>query len=294
MPVQAYPTVLSPLIGIVILNWNNAPDTIECLDSVLKLSYAPFTVLVVDNGSTDDSVIRISASHPEIGILKTGKNLGYSGGNNLGIRHLLDKDAKFILLLNNDTKVEPDMLTELLKVAESGLNVGMAGPKVLLEGRKDTLFAAGSLVHWSRGEIEHRGMFSRAPGSPAPEREEPEGVDFLAGCGLLVSARFIEKAGGLDERYFLNYEDVEWGIRARRFGFEVFYAPRAILTHKVSASLGESSAANTYYMTRNASISFGGMVLDLPVGLRQVIQIMLDPPISNRMSIRPKYRTSLY
>lgn len=243
-----------PLVSIVILSWNNSQDTIECLSSVLGLSYPNYSILIVDNGSTDDSVRKIRDRYADIEIIETYTNLGYAEGNNVGIRHAIRSKADYILVLNNDTLVETNMLTELVQVAESNLDVGMVGPTMYCTSPNDRLFAAGSFVLWRQGSLNHRGMFE-LPGSYV-SRSNPELVDFIVGCGVLVSRIMIEEIGLLESKYYLNFEDVEWGVRANRNGFKVLYAPKAIMWHKVSATLGLASPANTYYMTRNALLFF--------------------------------------
>jgi GT2 family glycosyltransferase len=246
--------MLSSLVSIVILNWNNPQDTIECLHSVLSLNYPNFSTLVVDNGSTDDSVSKIKDNYPDIEIIETNKNLGYAEGNNIGIRHAIQSGADYILVLNNDTIVETNMLMELVRVAESRLDAGMIGPTIYCTNPNDKLFAAGSFVLWRQGDLDHRGMFE-LPGSYV-YGNNPELVDFIVGCGVLIPRSVVEKIGLLESKYYLNFEDVEWGVRANRYGYKVFYAPKAIMWHKVSATLGQASPANTYYMTRNALLFF--------------------------------------
>lgn len=240
----------SASVGIVILNWNNAPDTLACLESVSGLDYPNYYPLVVDNGSTDDSVDKIRANYPHVEILETGSNLGYAEGNNVGIRHAMQAGADYVFILNNDTLVAPTMLAKLVQVAESSPDIGMVGPTMYCTDPPNRLFAAGSFVLWKVGNLYHRGMFQ--PPGPYTKVQNPEPVDFIVGCGVLVRRQLIEVAGMLDPLYYLNYEDVEWGIRAHRYGFQVLYVPQAIMWHKVSASLGQASPANTYYMTRNA------------------------------------------
>lgn len=244
-----------PRVVIVILNWNNAPDTIGCIESVSKLNYPNFSILIVDNGSNDGSVACIRSKNPGIDILELETNIGYASGNNAGIKHAIEAEADYIFILNNDTLVSPDLLAELVAVLESRPKIGMVGPTMYCTDPQGTLFAAGSKVLWNQGNIEHRGLFQPAKQfNKYMMKNEP--VDFIAGCGVLVSRRLIEVAGVLDPAYYLNYEDVEWGVRAWRYGFEVWYAPQAIMWHKVSAVLGRGSPANTYYMTRNALLFF--------------------------------------
>jgi GT2 family glycosyltransferase len=241
-----------PSVTSVILNWNNAVDTIECLESVSRMSYSNCRTLVVDNASTDQSVAQIRAAWPNVEVLELGRNLGYAEGNNAGIRHALKDSPKYIFILNNDTLVSSDVVTRLVQVMEGDSRIGMAGPKIYCTDPADRVFAEGSFVLWNRGSIEHRGMFQ----GDTPSHAVVEPVDFLVGCGILVRRDLIERIGLLDANYYLNYEDVEWAVRARRAGFYVLYVPTAVMWHKVSATLGRGSAANTYYMTRNALAFF--------------------------------------
>jgi GT2 family glycosyltransferase len=177
-------------------------------------------------------------------------NLGYAEGNNVGIRHALAQQPDYIFVLNNDTLLEPTMLTHLVQIAETDTTIGMVGPKMYCTEPRDKIFAAGSFVRWWEGELEHRGMFQTEIVENL--QGQPELVDFITGCGVLVRRKLIEKIGMLDHHYYLNFEDVEWAIRAWRNGYQVIYMPQAVMWHKVSATLGQGSAANTYYMTRNA------------------------------------------
>lgn len=244
----------SPLVAIVVLNWQNAPDTLDCLNSVTKLSYDNYHTIVVDNGSKDDSVKQIQSAFPEVNLIALPDNLGYAAGNNAGIRQGIKQGADYIFVLNNDTLLAPDTLQKLVSVAEKNPQVGMVGPKMYCYQPDDMIFAAGSVIEWRKGDIFHRGMF--IADEIWSDNIAPEPVDFITGCGVLVRRELIETAGPLDLSFFLNYEDVEWCVRARRMGYEVWYTPDAILWHKISATLGEASPANTYYMTRNALFFF--------------------------------------
>ncbi|HNT23470.1 MAG TPA: glycosyltransferase family 2 protein [Anaerolineales bacterium] len=243
-----------PYVIVLILNWNNPQDTIVCLESVTKSDYPNFSVVVIDNGSTDNSVTMLRQSFPNLDIQELHSNFGYAEGNNIGMRYALSKRADYLLILNNDTWVAQDMLNELVKYAVAHPAAGMVGPKVLCGMGKDILFASGSFINWHKGEIMHRGMFQV---EDQPSLSNPEDVDFIIGCGVLVSKALVTSVGMLDARYYLNFEDVEWSIRAKREGFAVVYVPKAKMWHKVSASLGLASPMNTYYMTRNALLFFG-------------------------------------
>ena len=227
-----------PLVYIVILNWNNAPDTIECIQSLRKSHYQTYIPLVVDNGSANGSLEEIRCRFPSIDVIELEVNSGYAAGNNAGIQHALKKGADYVLILNNDTLVAPSMIGELIKFAESKPSAGMVGPKMYCANLDDTIFSTGSFIEWAKGKTYNRGMFQRA--TKVKDPAAPERVDFITGCGVLVSRNFLEAAGGFDPVYFLNYEDAEWGLRAWRLGFEVWYTPSAIMWHKVSGTLGQS------------------------------------------------------
>lgn len=239
-------------VTIIILNWNNAADTLECLESVFQLDYPNYHVLIVDNGSTDDSVSRMRAQYPELEILETGANLGYAEGNNVGIRRALESDSDFICILNNDTLVDPAFLTVLVSAMMVDTTIGMVGPKTFFHEPRDMLFSAGCTIDWLRGEVSHRGILQRDGDNTVAEFARTEDVPALAGCGVLVRSAAVQSVGLLDPTYFLNFEDIDWCVRMLSQGFRIRYVPTAILYHKVSASLGQDSPANAYYMTRNA------------------------------------------
>jgi GT2 family glycosyltransferase len=211
-------------------------------------------MIVVDNGSTDGSASRIGTAFPEVEVLELDANLGYAGGNNVGLTYALAVGADYILILNNDTLVHPSMLAELIAIIEEFPQIGMAGPTMYCVDPANVLFAAGSFIHWARGSLRHRGMFE--PATRYAQITQPGPVDFIVGCGVLVQRKVIEAIGGYNPAYYLNFEDVEWGVKAWQAGFEVWHVPQAMMWHKVSATLGRASPANTYYMTRNALLFF--------------------------------------
>lgn len=245
-----------PKVTVVVLNWNNAPDTIACLDSLYRVRYRNMEIVVVDNGSTDESLILLREACPGIELLETGENLGYAEGNNVGIRHALASQPDYVCVLNNDTEVAPDFITRLVEEAETDAAIGIVGPKMHFFDPPDMVFAAGSLVKWDEGKVEQRGIWQRENVVGPLYADGPEDVDFIVGCGVLFRREVLERIGLLDDRYYLNFEDVDICVRARRAGYRVRYTPHAMLYHKVSATLGQGSPQNTYYMTRNALLFF--------------------------------------
>jgi len=239
-----------PIVAIVILNWNGYQDTVACVESCLLSTYQSFHILIVDNDSTDNSEGLLRQRFPDLEILQTGSNLGFAGGNNVGIRRALASGADYVWLLNNDTIVAPDALTELVKVAESAPRAGMVGSKVLLHGEPDKIWFAGAFWTSDGANIHHRGFGEDDVG----QYDEPCKVDALTGCSLLVRTELIKSIGLMREDYFLYSEDADWCRTAAEHGFDLIYAPAAKVWHKVSCSVGNSSSRQWYYYTRNACL----------------------------------------
>jgi GT2 family glycosyltransferase len=248
--------LMAPRVVIIVLSWNNAPDTLACLESLSEIDYPNYTVLVVDNGSTDDSVVQIRTHFSEIEVLEVGSNLGYAEGNNVGLRHGLKGESDYLCVLNNDTILAPGCLEALVEEAESSPDIGMVGPKMYFYEPSDMVFAAGSIIDWRRGRLVHRGIWQKESETGPLHSDAAEDVDFIVGCCILVRRDLLESIGLLDRRYYLNFEDVDWCVRARQARYRVRYTPKALLWHKVSASLGQASPRNTYYMTRNRLLFF--------------------------------------
>lgn len=241
---------MKPVVFVIILNWNGYQDTVACVESCLQSTYLAFQILIVDNGSSDNSEPLLRQRFPDIEILQTGSNLGFAGGNNVGIRQALASGADYVWLLNNDTIVAPDALTELVKLAEGAPRVGMVGSKILFHGQPSTIWFAGGFWTPDGGNFLHRGFGEEDAGL----YDTPCGVDFLTGCSLLVKTGLIEEIGPMREDYFLYWEDADWSRRAVESGWELWYAPVARVWHKVSASAGNRSARQWYYYTRNACL----------------------------------------
>ncbi len=239
-----------PSIWIVVLNWNGLNDTVACLDSLRHLRYANRRVIVVDNGSTDGSVaaLRCAATAPAIEIIEAGKNLGYAGGNNLGIRYALDHGADFVLVLNNDTTVDAMLLDELIAAAERNPAAGCFGPWIFYMRDSDRLW-------FTRSEWDHAVSAFTTPGKGRLVSElarEPTSTEYVCGAALFFRASVVRQIGLFDERFFLVYEDSDWCFRARRTGLECVSVPLARVWHKIGTSFGsEASPLRTYFSARN-------------------------------------------
>lgn len=240
---------MMPKIFTVVLNWNGSGDTIECVESLKKVVYPNHNILIVDNGSTDGSESILRSLFPDIEVIQTGANLGYAGGNNIGIRHALERGADYIWLLNNDTIVDSRCLKYMVCAAEAGDRVGMVGSKIYYLDSPETIWFAGGKVDLGRGGLtSHIGMGLKDEGL----YDEPAETDYITGCSILARREMIDDVGLLDENYFLYFEDSDWCLRARKNGWKLLYEPRARLWHKEGARESEGySERFIYYSLRN-------------------------------------------
>jgi GT2 family glycosyltransferase len=207
----------------------------ETLDSVLQMTYQNFNVIVVDNGSTDRSQEAVRDRYPSITLLENGKNLGFGEGNNVGIRLALDHGADWIFLLNNDIKVDPDLLTELMKVAPTDDRIGLLAPKIYYYSEPNKLWYAGGKINYWTGIVFHRGLREEDRG----QYDQIVDTEYVTGCAFLVKRKVLEIVGMFDPIFYPIYsEDADLSERTRRTGFRLVYVPQAKLWHKVSAFSG--------------------------------------------------------
>jgi GT2 family glycosyltransferase len=237
-----------PSVIIIVLNWNNGADTIACLDSLAKLAYANKDVLVIDNGSVDDSVAAIRTAHPQITLIEAGDNLGYVGGNNLGLEYARGQSADYALLLNNDTEVAPDFLNLLIESIEADPSVGITGPMIYYFNQPEVIWSAGGAIDWQQGTTQMMGLNEVDKGQFG---QSPYFVDFVTGCALLINISLVEQVGSLDPRFFAYFEETEWCVRVSRNGYKILQVPAAKIWHKISPVAREASPQVHYYMTRN-------------------------------------------
>ena len=233
---QKFPKTL-----IVILNWNNAPDTIKCLDSLKQIDYPDYEILLIDNASTDDSVKEIHKFFPEIEIVINKKNIGVSGGRNVGIDIALARmndnssdTPHYILFLDNDLIVEKTFLKEMVSVAVSNPGIGVLGCKIFFLDKPDTIWATGGILNFSKGTTVLRGMYELDQGQYDNICE----VDYAVGCTFLVTKEALKIVGHFDTIFGIYCaEEIDWCIRARQKGFKVMYIPSAKVWHKISQTI---------------------------------------------------------
>lgn len=242
----------------VILNWNNLPDTTECIESLRCLDAPLDRIIVVDNASTDGSAQYLRDAIPEVTILDNSQNLGFAGGNNVGIRYALEQGAERVLLLNNDTVVSPSFLQELTRAMDRDSSVGIAGPKIYFYSHPKRLWFVGPKRSWLFGRPLQLGHRAFGQQDNADEQcGDVRSVGFLTGCALLISRKVIETIGPLDETFFAYFEDADFCLRASEAGFKLVYVPRATMWHKdalPSQCEGVRSLLWLYLGTRNTLV----------------------------------------
>lgn len=232
-------------IGVVVLNWNNGDDTLNCLSNLLECAPPPQHVVVVDNGSADDSLGRIrdwrqhrAANVAQwLEVIAAGANLGFAAGSNVGVRYLLESTAvTHILLLNNDATVSRSFFNDLKTVVWQVPDAGIIGPTILEAGDRSKVWYAGGVEYPFRALVKHT---VAVPASP-----EPRDTDFVTGCAMLMSRPLLEAAGVLPECYFPAYfEDGDYCHRALDAGYRVIYAPQPVAYHKVGSTVRAADIA---------------------------------------------------
>src|SRR5829696_3151202 len=239
---MTYNRSVSPFIYVILLNWNGWRDTLRCLGSVDRLEYPNYRVLIVDNRSTDDSVGRIRAARPELPIIQTGKNLGFAGGNNVGIRYAFRQGAEYVWLLNNDTVVDSRSLTALVELAEEDPRVGVVGSVLYHMDEPDKVQVwGGPRVYFWYGIVRNR----EAPSYGSE-------LQHIAGTSMLIRKALIEDIGTLDERYFMYWEDIDYGFKARNNGWKLKTAAASVVWHKGSASSSKNLPIMDKYFNASA------------------------------------------
>ena len=230
---------------VVLINYNNANDTLDCVQSIHN-STIDISVIIVDNASSEEDYSKLKLIQNDILIIRSRHNLGFAGGNNLAIKYVIDNynNIQSFILLNNDTVVEPDMF-RLLKAKDDSKSIVV--PKMLYYDDKNTIWYAGGYFNKWTGKAIHYGFNMKDY-----ENDNNEVCEFATGCCILIPIDVLRKIGYLDDSYFMYCEDTEYCLRAKKAGIEIRYIHDAKLYHKVGrTSGGEESSFCLYYMTRN-------------------------------------------
>jgi hypothetical protein len=239
------------LVAVVVLNWDQEQDTAECLQSLRSVSGIALRIVLVDNGSKSGESDRLAQGFPEVEVLPLAENRGFAAGNNIGMAHAAAFEPTHILLLNNDTVVDPGFLVPLLG-ALGTQGIGIVGPKILYHAEPERIWFAGGEINWRTGKQYHLGAGEQDRG----QRDGFRDVDYVSACCLMAPSWVFNSVGQLDERYFIYYEETDWNLRARAYGLRACYVPQARIWHKVSRAMGTASALSDYYYARNRLLFF--------------------------------------
>ena len=223
-----------PFVAAVVLTWNDRDNLEACLESLGHLDYPALEIVVSDNGSTDGSLEMVRDRFAEVTLIENGRNLFWSGGNNVGIEYALSTEAEWIILLNNDIEVDPHFITALVEEGEAHPEAGLLGPKIYYADSPRLLWYAGGEVNLWKGMIRHRGIREIDRG----QYDEPVETDYVTGCALMMRREVPELIGLLDPSYIAYAEDTDFSLRARAAGWTLRYVPGAVLWHKIGAAWG--------------------------------------------------------
>lgn len=242
-----------PSVAIILVNWNGYEFTAGCLRSLKGVEFPGYKVILVDNASQNEEGSRLKNDFPEIDLVENSINLGFAGGNNVGIRKALEEGYSYVMLLNNDTIVETDFLSQMLGKFQNNPTLGIVQPLIFfLHDRKQIWSAGGKWKQgWcrsiTRGDRKYNAQYQ------AKDRD----LDWATGCCMLIASKALLKTGLLNESYFTYFEDVEWSLRFKEKGFDIELAAEAMIYHEAGASSKKKNAEGTlsatvfYYHVRN-------------------------------------------
>jgi GT2 family glycosyltransferase len=239
--------LVNPFVNIIILNWNGFQDTAACINSLMKISYNNYKIIVVDNASDNDAQKLQKEFGDTIHLIRNEINLGFSGGNNSGIEYALKQKPEFILLINNDTVVENNFLDELLITANSFSNAGIIGPVIGYFNNREKIWSADGKI----SKIRSSGFIKKI-NMDINSIKFDKNCTFLSGCCMLIKRDVFEKIGMLDENYFLYLEDSDFCWRTLKAGYKIFLSAKSRIYHKVNISTKrDNPLLPLYYTTRN-------------------------------------------
>lgn len=235
---------ISPKIFVIILNFNGIETLLPCLNSIFQSDYPNFEVVVVDNDSKDESFEKARLNYSRAHFIKNSTNVGFSKGNNIGIRYALEKFADHVFVLNNDTVIEKNTLSTLVKEIEASPLTGIVSPVILGADNKIIWFAGGK-INWNK----MRNIHLLDLPSMLPYESE-----YLTGCAMLVKKEVFKKIGLFDERFFLYYEDADFSVRAKKAGFNLLVIPPAHIQHLEQSN--SKNPAKVYWLVLSGLIFF--------------------------------------
>lgn len=238
-----------PKVLTIVLNWNLPDDTCRCVESLKASDYPNLEILVIDNGSRLAAFQQLQDCMPKERIIRSESNLGFAGGNNLGLQLAVKQNADYAFVLNNDTIVDPHMISKLIHAAEANPAAGLLGPVIYyLDQPEQVWFAGYRFLHGIY--LLRRGLHLKTPLQPIEE------VDFVSGCGILIRRSILEVIGLFSEDYFMYYEDLDLCFRVKEAGLKILCVTDARMWHAVSASTGGADSPQKQYYQVKSSLLF--------------------------------------
>ncbi len=238
----------TPLVSIITINYNQSKVTNELIHTLHQISYSNYEIIVVDNNSPNDTPQIIKENHPDVKLILSDTNLGFAGGNNLGVQQA---KGKYLLFINNDTEVPSYFLEPLVNLLENDSSIGMVSPLIKF--------------HWDPSLIQYAGFTKMSPytirNSSIGYHQKDQGqftkptqTNAAHGAAMMVPRKVIETVGMMTEVYFLYYEEHDWAEMIKKAGYKIYLQPQSQILHKESISTGKNSPLKTYYLTRNRLI----------------------------------------
>jgi GT2 family glycosyltransferase len=245
-------TAALPRVAVIIISWNRIDELVTCLESFSCVTYPNYEVVIVDNASEDASVPTVRERFSWATVIANPENIGYVGGSNVGFRYALAHGADYVFLLNQDTKMTPAVLNELVDVMQRDRRIAITGAKNLLMQNPAYTWGKYGVLDWGP-------MLVRSVGGYEPDRPEPspKDVDWVIGNGCMMSRAALERVGLFDEEFFHLEEDVDWSTRARKLGYRVVYVDSAAILHKGSSSGDDTQPIvffYAYFLGRNVIV----------------------------------------
>jgi GT2 family glycosyltransferase len=261
-----------PLVSVITVNYDHPGVTCQLLDSLRRITYPATEIIVVDNASPHEDPSVIKTNFPEVTLIRSDRNLGFAGGNNLGIRQA---KGIYVLLLNNDTEVEPGFLEPLVRKLESDSSIGAVSPQIRFYNQPDTFQYAGSAPinpitvrsHGIGYREKDRGQYDRDSLTP-----------FVHGAAMLVPVRVLQQVGLMAECFFLYYEELDWGTRIRAAGYRLWFVHNSLVYHKESVSTGRLSPLKTYYLNRGRLLYLRRNITGVTFILALLYQLFIAVP----------------
>ena len=262
---------------IVIINYNGAKYQNDCIKSIKAMDYDNLFTVVVDSNSSDNSIELLKRDYEDVIVLQQLDNCGVAKGNNIGIKYCLEKNADYIMLLNNDVVLDKELMIALLAEADEKT---VTVPKIYYYEPNNVIWYAGGEINWKKGDTIHYGINDM----DSMEFDTEQNVNYAPTCCMLINSKVFGKVGFMDEKVFMYYDDTDFCVRLIENEIGIKYVPRAKMWHKVSSSVGgQNSKLQVYYMVRNG-LYFRhkykkkfGILSQVYVNMKNIIKFIIHP-----------------